>query len=140
MIQLLPVRCRSQRAERVKHAERMTPLQKLVDVPSVQRASDDEHDVVNHVCVPAARSQARPPRAMTPSVSPSAEQHTRNARHVFQELAKRLNGIAPEVVELVNEHLCRLVRDGGGGDGKRFVGEEVAIIRRGQLCPEVFAY
>lgn len=38
-------------------------------------------------------------------------------RHVFQELVQGLGSIAPEEVELVYEHLCRLVRDGRSGDG-----------------------
>ena len=60
-----------------------------------------------------------------------------NPRHILQELAQRLDCVAPEVVELVHEKLGGLVRDGGGGDGQGLVSEEVAIVRRGQLCPEI---
>ena len=60
------------------------------------------------------------------------------ARDVVQELRERLDSVASEVVELVDENLGRLVGDGGRGEGKRFVGEEVAIVSRTQLCAEVW--
>lgn len=62
----------------------------------------------------------------------------RDARNVVQKLAQRLHCIASDEVELVDEDLSGLVCDGGRRDGEGFVGEEVAIVRCGQLCPEVY--
>ena len=79
-------------------------MQQLVGVPPVQRFGDDEDDIVNHVRVTAVASDTRAIRIMHAQSS--------DARHVFQEFAKGLDSIAAEEVELVDEHLCRLVRDG----------------------------
>jgi hypothetical protein len=38
-------------------------------------------------------------------------------RDIVEELAQRLDGIAPDVIELVDEDLGRLVRNSSGGDG-----------------------
>lgn len=61
-----------------------------------------------------------------------------HARHVVEELVKWCDSVAAEVIELVNEDLRRLVRDRGGGDGQCLIREEVAIVRRRQLGPEVW--
>ena len=82
----------------------MASLQELVRIPAVQRSSNDEDDIVNHVRVTAVASDTRAIRIMHAKGS--------DARHVFQEFAEGLDGIAAEEVELVDEHLCRLVRDG----------------------------
>ena len=54
-----------------------------------------------------------------------------NLRHVLQEFVQRLCCITAEVVELVHQDLRGLVRNGRGGDGQRFISEEVTIVRRG---------
>jgi len=51
-----------------------------------------------------------------------------DGRDVVQELAQWFYSITPQVVELVNKNLCRLVGDGGGRDRERFVGEEITIV------------
>lgn len=61
----------------------MTPLEKLVRVPLMERTRDEEDNVVNHVCV----------------------------GDVVKEGTERLDGIAPQEVELVDEELGCLVVD-----------------------------
>ena len=61
-----------------------------------------------------------------------------NPRHVLQELVQRLCCITAEVVELVHQDLRGLVRNGRGGDGQRFVSEEVAIVRCRELRPKIY--
>ena len=60
-----------------------------------------------------------------------------NARNVVQELAQWRDGVAPYVVELVDQDLRRLVGDGRRRDGERLVREEVTVVCRGQLRPEI---
>lgn len=93
----------------------------------MQRPGDDEYDIVNHICIPAKHS-VNPSNILT---------GLRNPRHVFQKFAQWLDGIAPQVIELLDKHLGRLVLDGRSGDGQGFICEEVTIVRRRQLCPEV---
>ena len=62
----------------------------------------------------------------------------RYVRDIIQEGGERLDSIAPEVVELVDEDLGCLVGEGGRGEGGWFVCEEVAIVSRTQLCAEIW--
>ena len=107
----------------------MTPFQKFVGVAFVQRAGNEQNNVVDHI---------RIPRAYRPT---SAQNHREtvgeNARDVVKELAERFDSIGPQEVELIDENLSRLFSDSRGGNGRRFVGEEVAVVGRRQLGPEV---
>lgn len=58
-----------------------------------------------------------------------------NTRYVVEKFVKRRDSVAPEVVELIDQSFERLVRYGGCRNGRWFVREEVAIVRRRQLRP-----
>lgn len=60
-----------------------------------------------------------------------------HSRHVVQEFGQRLYRVALDVVELVDELLGGLLGDGARRDGRRFVGEEVAVIGCRELHAEV---
>ena len=49
VIQLLDIRSNAEGWHRIKHAERVTSFQKLVCISLVQRASNQENHVVDHV-------------------------------------------------------------------------------------------
>jgi len=63
--------------------------------------------------------------------------HELNSRHVIEERAERLDSIRAHIVKLLNEQLSRLVGNDRGRERQRLVREEVAIVRRRQLHPEV---
>lgn len=109
MVQLLHVRGHTQRRHRIENAEGVTPLEQLVRVPLMQRPEREEDDVVDHVRV----------------------------GDVVHERREGLDGVGPQVVELGHELLGGFVGDGGGGEGEGLVGEEVAVVGRGELHPEV---
>lgn len=110
MVQLLHVRRHTQRRHGIKHPERVTPLQQLVRVPLMQRPQRQQDDIVNHVRV----------------------------RDVVHECREGLDRVCPEIVKLGYELFGGLVGDGRCGEGEGFVGEEVSIVGRGELHPEVW--
>lgn len=60
-----------------------------------------------------------------------------NERDIVKKLAERLNSIAPQEIELIDENLSSLFSDGRGGNGGGFVGKEVAIVSGRQLGPKI---
>lgn len=58
-----------------------------------------------------------------------------NTRYVVEKFVKWRDSVAPEIVELIDKDFERFVCYGGCRNGRRFVREEVAIIRGCQLGP-----
>lgn len=58
-----------------------------------------------------------------------------NRRYVVEKFVKRRDSVAPEVVELIDQSFKRLFCYGSRRNGRWFVREEVAIVRRRQLRP-----
>ena len=96
----------------------------------VQCSGNEQHHVVDHVRIPRAYKPA--------SEQGRRERIDKSVRDVVKELAERFDGIGPEEVELVDEHLGRLFSNGRGGNRGGFVGEEVPVISRRQLGPKVY--
>lgn len=71
----------------------------------VQRASDQQDNVVDHVAV----------------------------RDEVQEVGQRLDGMVAHVLELDHQLLAQLVVDDGDGQRRRLVGQEAAIVRALQM-------
>lgn len=81
-------------------AQRVTLGDQLGNGALVQRARDQQNDIVDHVAV----------------------------RDEVQESRKRLNGLIAKMLELNHEFLAQLVVDGGDGKGRRLVRQKRAII------------
>lgn len=81
-------------------AQRVTLGDELVDGALVERARDQQDDVVDHVAV----------------------------RDEVQERGQRLHSMIPQVLELNHELLAQLVVDGGHGQGRWLVGQELAVV------------
>ena len=83
----------------------MASFDKFVRIAFVERSSNEQDDIVDHIRI-----------AVRQSVSPVFDEHSttgsNDIRDIIQKLAQRLDGVTPKEVELVNEHLRRLVRDG----------------------------
>jgi hypothetical protein len=56
-----------------------------------------------------------------------------NIRYVVKKFVKWRNGIAPKIVELIDQIFERLVSYGRCRNGRRFIRKKVAIVRRCQL-------
>ena len=129
VVQFFDIGSHTQRRKSIEHSERVASIQKFVGIAFVQCSGDEQHNVVDHV---------RVPRAYRPtSAHRRNENMNENVRDVIKELAERFNGIAPQEVKLVDENLGRFFSNGRGGNGGRFVGEEVAVIGRRELGPKV---
>jgi hypothetical protein len=48
-------------------------------------------------------------------------------RDVVEEFGEIADGLGTEVIEFLDQFLSRFIGDGGGGDGRGDIGEEVAI-------------
>lgn len=81
----------------------------LVDGALVERARDQQDDVVDHVAV----------------------------RDKVQEGGQGLDGMIPQVLELNHELLAELVVDGGHRQRGRLVGQELAVVRALQVQLQV---
>ena len=108
----------------------MAPIQKFVGIAFVQCSGNEQHNVVDHVRIPRAY---RPTSALV-----RHEWIGEDVRDVVKELAERFDGIGPQKVELIDEDLGRLFGNCRGGNGGGFVGEEVAVVGRRQLGPEIY--
>lgn len=91
-------------------AQRVALGDELVDGALVERARDQQDDVVDHVAV----------------------------RDEVQEGGQRLHGMIPQVLELNHELLAQLVVDGGHGQGRWLVGQELAVVGALQVQLQVY--
>lgn len=95
----------------LKAAQRMAFGDQLADGALVQRAGDQQNDVVDHVAV----------------------------RDEVEERRQRLDGMVAHVLELDDQLLAQLVVDDADGERRRLVGQELAIVGALQVELEVCA-
>lgn len=72
-------------------------------IPLVNCASDEQYDIVDHVCITIMRN-------VIPLGSLGCNET--HSRDIVKELGERFYGVISKVVELVDHDLCSLVRDG----------------------------
>lgn len=109
LVQGVQVRRDGQGGQRVEPPERVALLQDLALVPVVDRARDDQEDVVDHVAV----------------------------RDVLHELGQRVRGLRLDVVEVLDELLVQLLLDHRRRERLADVCEEVPVVRCRELELEV---
>ena len=97
-----------------------------MSITLVKSSSNQQDNVVDHI--PVANNDCYQ--------KPQVEKDE-SARNIIQEFGQWLNCIVSNVVELVDQDLRRLVGDGRRRDGERLVREEVTVVCRGQLRPEI---